>query len=246
MLYNADEIKNAAADSDDDQKLIDQQLNILLDPFDEQVIAAARGNGVPDSTIKAAQDSPVYKFVKEWKLALPLHPEFRTLPMLFYVPPLLPVMASVSDSNQEDQAKKMDPIAKVWNDGWLYDTSTDKLWGTIDQARFPLKYMASLFSAGEVGTIKDVLKKLMAVRVYRRWKTVGDFEEAKVNMVLKETGLTGEMANAIYNLTSLAKFDERFVIPPAHREQAIEMLEFTGDTKGATGFGFKEKPVRGW
>jgi nitrate reductase beta subunit len=246
MLYDADEIKNAAADSEDERQLIDQQLNILLDPFDEQVIEAAKRNGVPDSTIKAAQDSPVYKFVKEWKLALPLHPEFRTLPMLFYVPPLLPVMASISESDQGDQAKKLDPIAKFWNDGWLYDTSTDKLWGTIDQARFPLKYMASLFSAGDVGTIKEVLKKLMAVRVYRRWKTVGDFEEAKVKTVLKETSLTPEMADAIYNLTSLAKFDERFVIPPAHREQAIEMLEFTGDTKGSTGFGFKEKPVRGW
>jgi len=29
------------------------------------------------------------------------------------------------------------------------------------------------------------------------------------------------------------------VIPPAHREQAIEMIEFTGDARGETGFGFK-------
>ena len=36
---------------------------------------------------------PTYKFVKKWGMALPLHSEFRTLPMLFYVPPLLPVMA---------------------------------------------------------------------------------------------------------------------------------------------------------
>lgn len=48
------------------------------------------------------------------------------------------------------------------------------------------------------------------------------------------------MADAIYQLTSLAKFDDRFVIPAAHREQAIEMLEFTGDRKGNVGFGFKE------
>ncbi len=67
-----------------------------MDPFDREVIAAAKANGVPDSTIKAAQNSPTYKFVKEWGMALPLHPEFRTLPMLFYVPPLLPVMASVT------------------------------------------------------------------------------------------------------------------------------------------------------
>ena len=38
-----------------------------------------------------------------------------------------------------------------------------------------------------------------------------------------------------------AKFEERFVIPAAHREQAIEMMDFTGDTKGDTGFGIKSK-----
>ncbi|XNM60913.1 hypothetical protein ACLK1T_29660 [Escherichia coli] len=27
----------------------------------------------------------------EWKLALPLHPEYRTLPMVWYVPPLSPI-----------------------------------------------------------------------------------------------------------------------------------------------------------
>ena len=29
--------------------------------------------------------------VKEWQLGLPLHPEFRTLPMVWYVPPLSPI-----------------------------------------------------------------------------------------------------------------------------------------------------------
>ena len=43
----------------------------------------------------------------------------------------------------------------------------------------------------------------------------------------------------------MAKFDDRFVIPASHREQAIEMLEFTGDVKGSVGFGFIEKLLRG-
>jgi len=205
---------------------------------------AALKNGVADSTIKAAQYSPTYKFVKEWGLALPLHAEFRTLPMLFYVPPLLPVMASLSEQNTS-QGEKMDPIAKFWNDNWLYDTSTEELWGTIDQARFPLKYMANLFAAGDEEKVKTVLKKLMAVRIHRRNVTVGDLSPEKVEVAMREAGMDAETADAIYKLTSLAKFDDRFVIPPAHREQAIEMLEFTGDTRGSTGFGFKEKPVRG-
>ena len=121
----------------------------------------------------------------------------------------------------------------------------EELWGTIEQSRFPLKYMASMFTAGDEKAMADRLKKLMAVRIYRRWKTVGDIDEAKVNQVLKETKLTKESAEDIYTLTSLAKFNDRFVIPPAHREQAIEMLEFTGDVKGSTGFGFRQKPERG-
>lgn len=246
MLYDADEIKSAASDVENDVDLVNRQFGILLNPFDEAVIKAARENGVPDSTIKAAQDSPVYKFVKEWGLALPLHPEFRTLPMLFYVPPLLPVMATLSEANNKERAERMDPIAKVWNDSWLYNTSTHELWGGIEQARFPLKYMASLFSAGDEEKIKTILKKLMAVRIYRRWKTVGDVDENKASAVLNDTGLTPDTAEDIYYLTSLAKFDDRFVIPATHREQAIEMLEFTGDTKGSVGFGFKEKPLRGW
>jgi len=36
------------------------------------------------------QDGPIHKLVYEWKVALPLHPEFGTEPNVFYVPPILP------------------------------------------------------------------------------------------------------------------------------------------------------------
>jgi nitrate reductase beta subunit len=218
---------------------------MILDPFDDDVISAAKANGVADSTIKSAQDSPVYKFVKEWDLALPLHPEFRTLPMLFYVPPLLPVMASLSDRDNKEQLDKLDPISKKWDDDWLYDTSTEELWGTIDDARFPLQYMANLFSAGDTNKVKEIMKKLMAVRIHRRDKTVGDMNTEHVKNTLADVDMTADSADDIYYLTSLAKFDDRFVIPPSHREQAMEMLENTGDQKGSSGFGFLEKPSRG-
>jgi nitrate reductase beta subunit len=237
MLYDADRLEEVASAEED--QLVDQQLNMLMDPFDPEVIAAAKSNGIADSTIKAAQASPVYRFVKEWGMALPLHPEFRTLPMLFYVPPLLPVMATLSKNKNAEQAK-LSAVSKQWDDDWLYDTSTADLFGTIDDARFPLEYMANLFSAGDTEKVKSRLKKLMAVRVYRRHKTVGDISEEKSNETLRDAGLTTEMAEGIYYLTSLAKFDDRFVIPPAHREEAIEMIENTGDKKGNMGFGFKE------
>ena len=223
MLYDADRIKEIA--SCDTGDLIERQLEIYLDPFDPAIIAAAKKNGIADSTIDAAQKSPVYKFVKKWGIALPLHPEFRTLPNLFYVPPLLPTMASTS--------------------GGLYDSTTDSLWGKAEDTRLPLRYLASLFTAGDTEKIKEVLRKLQAVRLHRRAVTVGDLDKKETEEAMKRSNLDSEMADAIFRLTSLAKFEHRFVIPDAHREEAIEMIENTGDVKGDAGFGFLSKPNRG-
>ena len=224
MLYDADKIESVA--SCEENELVDKHLDIYLDPNDPKVIAAARENGVHDSTIEYAQKSPVYKFIKEWGLALPLHPEFRTLPNLFYVPPLLPTMAFVDENG-------------------TYETTTDTFWGAIEKSRLPMSYLASLFSAGNEETIKTVLKKLMAVRLHRRAETVGDLPEEESKTAMKDVIMNADTADAIFRLTSLPLFDQRFVIPPAHREEAMEMLESTADVKGNTGFGFKEPPVRG-
>ena len=178
-------------------------------------------------------------------MALPLHPEFRTMPMLFYVPPLLPVMASLSSNDVEAQKDTLNPISKFWARATKYDASMENIFGTVDDARMPLKYLANLFSNGDEDLMKITLKKLMAVRLHRRDVTVGDLNKEMVAESLKEVGFDAEMADAVYYLTSLAKFDDRFVIPPAHNEQAIEMTEFTGDRKGSAGFGFIEKPARG-
>jgi len=241
MLYDADKIEAAA--SVDEKDLIAAQMDIYLDPFDPEVIASAKANGIADSTLAAAQASPIYKFVKEWGIALPLHAEFRTLPNLFYVPPMLPVMATISENTKDNST--VNAKGKTWDDTWLYDTSIDEIFGNIDNMRMPLKYMASLFGAGDEDIMAEKLKKLMAIRIYRRHVTVGDISKEKSDAALAEIGFDDAMAEAIYQMTSLAKFDDRFVIPAAHREQAIEMLESTADVKGNTGFGFTPKPARG-
>ncbi|MCB0805162.1 MAG: nitrate reductase subunit beta [Bacteroidales bacterium] len=223
MLYDADKIKYAA--NAEERDLVKSQMDIYLNPFDEAVIEAAKKAGIPDSTMEAAQKSPVWKFVKEWGLALPLHPEFRTLPNLFYVPPLLPAMASTANN--------------------VYESTSESLWSTIEQSRLPMEYLASLFSAGDKEIVKNILKKMMAVRIHRRNKTVGDLETDESAKALNDTGLTPEMADAIFRLTSLPLYDERFVIPPSHREEAIQMMEETHEYRGETGLGFTKKPKRG-
>ncbi len=223
VLYDAERVPAALEAKAED--LVAAQRGLLLDPNDPEVIAGARENGIGDDVIASAQRSPVYRWVIEWGLALPLHAEHRTLPMLFYVPPLLPVMAQAGDGG--------------------YDTALDDFLGSIDRYRLPIRYMASLFGAGNEGVVRYALRKQLAVRTHRRSVTAGDMDKAKVAALLAEADCTPEQADAIYHLTSIAPFDERFVIPPMHREQAIEMLEEPLAAKGFEGFGFRRRPERG-
>jgi len=223
LLYDAARLEEVAKLPN--EQLVEGQRALILDPFDPQVIAAARANGVHDSVIESAQNSPVYKFVKVWKIALPPHLEFRTLPMLFYVPPMSPVMAHKENGT--------------------VDHVSEELFHDIEEARVPLKFLANLFGAGHEGKVRYALKKQKAVRWYRRALTVGDVDLVTAQRMLTEADCTPEEADAIYSLTSLCTFDDRFVIPPAHREEAIQMFGDPLEHKQGAGFGFLSVPHRG-
>jgi nitrate reductase beta subunit len=109
----------------------------------------------------------------------------------------------------------------------------------------PMQYLASLFSIGDTKVIANIYEKLLSVKLHRRNATVGDLSEENVKNLMTRAKVGPETADAIFRLTSLATFEERFVIPPAHREESIEMIEATADAKGETGFGFKMRPKRG-
>ncbi|NLJ06480.1 MAG: nitrate reductase subunit beta [Sphingobacteriales bacterium] len=222
LLYDADKIKEYALA--EEHQLVDKQKELYLNPFDPEIIRMAKENGIADSTIESAQKSPVWKFLMEWNIALPLHPEYRTLPNLFYVPPVLPIIGMMENGH--------------------YNTHSASFFGNVDETRLPLKYLANLFSAGDTSKIAEILKKLYAVRLHRRNATVGDLDNEMVNKAMQEVNLSHEEADSIFRLTSLPKWEDRFVIPPAHREQAIEMLEDVHEYKGNHGIGFNEKPKR--
>ncbi|NNE67006.1 MAG: nitrate reductase subunit beta [Pyrinomonadaceae bacterium] len=224
LLYDADKLVDSV--NVPDGHLVDAHRDILLDPHDPEVRKGAMKNGIDERTLEAVERSPVYKFVKEWGLALPLHPEFRTLPMLFYVPPMLPVMANTEDG--------------------VYDTANDELFSPIEKSRLPLEFMASLFSAGNIDHVSLALKKQYAVRLFKRLETVGDIDAETVRVALEECGMDEAEAEAIYRLTSLPTMDERVVIPPSHREEALQMLnDDMWDEKGKAGLGSRNLPVRG-
>ena len=223
LLYDADQIESAVKVPD--EQLVQRQREMILDPNDPKVVAAAKESGIPDGVITAAQQSPVYRYVKEWELALPLHPEFRTLPMLFYVPPLLPVLSVAQDSGAQ----------RVEND----------LFSSLENARVPVRYMSRMLSAGNDDVVIKAYQKMIAVRVYKRAETVGDVTNEDATAALAKAGMSAEEAEAIYRLTSLPSYQERFVIPPYSREGDIEETYDPQQRKAETGFGKRQSPHRG-
>ena len=53
------------------------------------------------------ETGPVYKLVKKWEVALPLHPEYGTEPNVFYIPPILP--ARLTEANDFDASRPRVP-----------------------------------------------------------------------------------------------------------------------------------------
>jgi len=208
LLYDADRIQEAAS-AEHDRDLYQAQLGIFLDPNAEEVIAQARIDGIPDAWMDAARKSPVYKMAVEWKVALPLHPEYRTLPMVWYVPPLSPITAAANAGH-------------VGINGEIPD---------VEQLRIPVKYLANLLTAGDTAPVVRALERLLAMRAYQREKHV----EKRLNTAaLKQVGMTELQVEEMYRVMAIANYEDRFVIPSTHREYA----ENTFDMRGGCGFSF--------
>lgn len=202
FLYDADRVTEAAS-VENEQDLYEAQLDIMLDPFDPEVIREAKKQGIQQSWIEAAQKSPVYKLAKEWKIALPLHPEYRTMPMVWYVPPLSPIIDLLKEQGHDAE-------------------SQENLFGAIDSLRIPVEYLAELFTAGDTKIVVDVLKKLAAMRAYMRDITLGGVGKEEI---AEAVGMTGEQIYEMYRLMAISKYNERYVIPRAHMEDAHNLEE---------------------
>jgi nitrate reductase / nitrite oxidoreductase, beta subunit len=218
MLYDADRVLEAAS-APEDADLYEAQRSVFLDPHDPEVVAAAERAGIPRDWIEAAQRSPVYALIETYRLALPLHPEYRTLPMVWYIPPLSPVVDVVRDTGHDAE-------------------QAGNLFAAIDALRIPVDYLARLFTAGDPAPVDAVLHRLAAMRSYMRDINLGrDTDES----IPARVGMTGEQMYEMYHLLALAKYDDRYVIPPAHAEQAHRLEELATecslDYEGGPGMG---------
>ncbi len=206
MLYDADAIDKAASVADK-KDLYQAQLDVFLDPNDPAVQAQARLDGVPEDWIEGAKASPIWKMAMDWKVAFPLHPEYRTLPMVWYVPPLSPIQNAAE-------------AGMIGHDGQMPD---------VKNLRIPVKYLANLLTAGKEAPVVSALERMLAMRAYMRAKTVdGVIDEG----VAKRVGLTAQDIEDMYKIMALADYEDRFVIPTTHRE----VVEDAYDLRGGCGF----------
>ncbi|MEV7725488.1 nitrate reductase subunit beta [Streptomyces sp. NPDC087917] len=197
MLYDADKVAEAAAVADE-HDLYPAQVDCFLDPRDPAVAEAARAAGITEEWLEAARDSPVYDLIATYQVALPLHPEYRTMPMVWYVPPLSPVV---------------DAVAATGSDG----EDAGNLFGAIDALRIPVEYLAEILTAGDTFPVEAVLRRMAAMRAYMRRINLGEErDESLANAV----GLTGREMEDMFRLLAIAKIEDRFVVPSAARAEA--------------------------
>ncbi|HEY9241864.1 MAG TPA: nitrate reductase subunit beta, partial [Streptosporangiaceae bacterium] len=204
------------------------QLSVFLDPDDPAVQAEAARQGIPADWIDAAQHSPVYALAVRHRVALPLHPEYRTLPMVWYIPPLSPVADVVAAAGYDE-------------------ANPDQVFAAIDALRIPAEYLASLFTAGDVQPVQQVLRKLAAVRAMMRAHQLG--QPADTALATAAGASPAELED-LFRLLAIAKYEERYVIPPAHTEDAGRLMaqheelfsQCSLDTDGGPGMGGEGPP----
>lgn len=184
ILYDVERLQQMI--TADEKELYSKQLELILDPNDPEVIKQAEEQGITHNFLEAARKSPVYKMMKEWKIAFPLHPEYRTFPMVWYIPPMSPIK-NITNINSDFFAQ-------------------------VSEMRIPVSYIARMLTAGDEEPIKYALSKLLALRSYMRQKEVD--KDLNPNMP-SELGLTNEQYDEMYKYLAIAKYEDRFVIPTA-------------------------------
>jgi nitrate reductase beta subunit len=145
----------------------------------------------------------------DWKVAFPLHPEYRTLPMVWYIPPLSPIQAAAE-------------MGAIEHDGIMPD---------VKNLRIPVKYIANLLTAGDEKPVISALERMLAMRAYMRAKSIDGVIDAKI---AERVGLTPALIEDMYQIMAIANYEDRFVIPSTHREGAEDAYHL----RGASGFAF--------
>ena len=130
----------------------------------------------------------------DWKVAFPLHPEYRTLPMVWYIPPLSPIQSAAENGGIDVDEDRMPDVRSL---------------------RIPLQYLANLLTAGDETPVALALERMLAMRMFMRRKHVDGVLDQSV---LDRVGLSQYQVEEMYRYMAIADYEDRFVIPTSHKE----------------------------
>jgi len=100
-------------------------------------------------------NSNVYKLVNKWKVALRLHPEYKTEPNVFYIPPLSPPTYSFAGKLTTSPRIPIEMLAKMFGD--TYDQSYDQRVARIRQISDIIQSEREKVSSGGSSELIDIL-----------------------------------------------------------------------------------------
>jgi nitrate reductase beta subunit len=101
----------------------------------------------------------------------------------------------------------------------------------VRSLRIPVRYLANLLTGGKEEPVVSALERMLAMRAYMRAKSIDGITD---NAVAAKVGMTGQMIEEMYHVMAIANYEDRFVIPTAHRE----VSEDAYDVRGSCGFTF--------
>ena len=208
LLYDADRIQEAAS-VERDRDLYQAQLDIFLDPNDPDVIkqAASTASRTAGWTPHATAPSTRWRCNGRWPCRC------------------TPSTARCPWSGMCRRSRPSRPPANAGHVGVNGEIPD------VSQLRIPVQYLANLLTAGDTGPVVRALERMLAMRTYQRDKHV---EQRQNLTVLKQAGLSMAEVEEMYHVMAIANYEDRFVIPSAHREYA----ENAFDIRGGCGFSF--------
>ncbi|MCY1179406.1 Respiratory nitrate reductase 1 beta chain [compost metagenome] len=113
----------------------------------------------------------------------------------------------------------MPPLSPIQNAAAAGTVGMNGVIPDVDSLRIPLRYLANLLTAGDEKPVKRALKRLLAMRAYKRAEQVEGVQDLKV---LSDVGLSVNQVEEMYRYLAIANYEDRFVIPTGHREHIPE------------------------
>ncbi len=106
------------------------------------------------------EDGPIHKLVYQWKVALPLHPEYGTEPNVYYVPPILPPPFDADGDFSDEPRVPMEYLRYLFGE-------------TVDQALITLHQEMERKQEGKPSELMDLL-------IAKDWKSLFNIPEVRI------------------------------------------------------------------